>query len=77
MASEEKIKEIFAEAFEITKEEIHDDIAYNTYQPWDSLKHLQLVSMLEEELGIELDMDDIIDMSSYKKVREIVMKYLS
>jgi acyl carrier protein len=33
--------------------------------------------MLEEELGIELEMDDIIDMSSYKKVREITLKYLS
>jgi len=75
--NEDKIKKIFAEAFEIPEEEVHDDIAYNSYQPWDSLKHLQLVSMLEEELGIELEMDDIIDMSSYKKVREIVLKYLT
>lgn len=73
---EEKIKKIFADAFEIPEEEVNDDIAYNSYQPWDSLKHLQLVSMLEEELDIELEMDDIIDMSTYQKVREIVMKYL-
>lgn len=77
MMHEDKIKKIFAEAFEITEDEVHDDITYNSYQPWDSLKHLQLVSMLEEELGIELEMDDIIDMSSYKKVREIVLKYLT
>ena len=40
-------------------------------------KNLQFVAMLEEELGIEFEMDDIIDMSSYKKVREIVLKYLT
>lgn len=77
MTKEEQIKKIFADAFEISLLEVHDDIAYNSYQPWDSLKHLQLVSMYEEALDIELDMDDIIDMSSYKKVREIIMKYLS
>lgn len=75
--NEEKIKKIFADAFEISEEDVNDDIAYNSYKPWDSLKHLQLVSMLEEELDIELEMDDIIDMSTYQKVREIVMKYLS
>jgi len=77
MTKEEQIKKIFADAFEISVQEVHDDIAYNSYQPWDSLKHLQLVSMYEEALDIELDMDDIIDMSSYKRVHEIIMKYLS
>lgn len=76
MTNEDKIKKIFAEAFEISEKEVNDDIAYNSYLPWDSLKHLQLVAMYEEEFGIELEMDDIIDMSTYKKVREIVMKYL-
>lgn len=77
MTKEDQIKKIFAEAFEIPEEEVRDDIAYNSYRPWDSLKHLQLVSMFEEELDIELEMDDIIDMSSYQKVRDIVMQYLS
>ena len=76
MNKEDTIKKIFAEAFEIPEEQVNDDIAYNSFLPWDSLKHLQLVSMYEEELEIELEMDDIIDMSNYKKVREIIMKYL-
>ncbi len=77
MTDETHIRKIFAEAFGIPEEEIRDEIAYNSFQPWDSLKHLQLVSMYEEAFDIELEMDDIIDMSSYKKVREILLKYLS
>ena len=38
----------------------------------DSLNHLKFTARLEEEYDIDLDMDDIIDMSSVKRIKEIL-----
>lgn len=73
---ENTIKKIFCEVLGIPVEEVTDALAYNSYHQWDSLKHLQLVAMFEEKFEIEIDMDDIIAMENYGKVKEILHKYL-
>ncbi|ACM92125.1 hypothetical protein NAMH_1601 [Nautilia profundicola AmH] len=37
---------------------------------------MTLVAAIEDEFDIMLDTDDIIDMSSFAKAKEIVAKYL-
>ncbi|MFZ1127625.1 acyl carrier protein [Methanoregula sp.] len=74
---EDTIKNIFCEVLGIPVEEVTDTLAYNSCAQWDSLKHLQMVAMFEERFGIEIDMDDIIAMENYGKVREILHKYLT
>lgn len=76
MHENEQLLNIISEVFGLPVDQIIDDLAYNTFTPWDSLKHLQMVSMIEEEFGIELEMDDIIDMSTIAKVKEITTRYL-
>lgn len=71
----DKLLKILGEVFGLPQDQITDDIAYNSYQPWDSLKHLQMVAMIEETFEIELEMDDIIDMSTVGKIKEILEKY--
>jgi acyl carrier protein len=73
----DKAKKIFCETLGVSESEVSDDTAYNSFEPWDSLKHLRIVVNLEEEFGIDIDMDDVIDMSTFKKVREIVEKYIA
>jgi acyl carrier protein len=75
MYDKEKLLNILEEVFGLSKDQITNDIAYNSFQAWDSLKHLQMVAMMEEEFGIELEMDDIIDMSTVGKIKEILKKY--
>ena len=74
---ENTIKNIFCEVLGIPAEEVTDTLAYNSCVQWDSLKHLQLVAMFEEKFDIEIDMDDIIAMENYGKVKEILHKYLT
>ena len=71
-----KIKKIFCETLGVPESEVNDDTAYNSYEPWDSLKHLKFVAKFEEDFGIDIDMDDVIAMDTFKKVREIIKKYL-
>ena len=72
----DKIKKVFCDVLGVSESEISDETAYDSFEPWDSLKHLELVSKLEEELGIEIEMNDIIAMENFRKVKEIVQKYL-
>jgi acyl carrier protein len=72
---ENTIKNIFCEVMGIPAESVTDDLAYNSCEQWDSLKHLQMVAMFEESFDIEIEMDDIIAMETFGKVKEILKKY--
>jgi acyl carrier protein len=73
---EEKLKEAFAEALMIDKEVVTDTLQYNEIEEWDSVAHMSLIAEIEDKFEIMLDTDDIIDMSSYAKAKEIISKYL-
>ena len=72
--SREDLSKIFKKAF---GEEIKDieNLKYQEIIEWDSVGHMNLMSEIEEELGIELDIDDIIEFSSFEKGIEILSKY--
>ena len=40
-------------------------LKYQDIPTWDSIGHMALITTLEEKFEIELDIDDIIDFSSY------------
>jgi acyl carrier protein len=67
--------EIFSRALDIPVEEITDKLTYNTSVKWDSTAHLGLIAELEDSFGIVLEMDDILDMSSVAKAKEILARY--
>jgi acyl carrier protein len=73
---ENSIKNIFCEVLGLPADAVNDALAYNSCEQWDSLKHLQMVAMFEENFDIEIEMDDIIAMETFGKVKEILRKYL-
>lgn len=71
----EKLVAAFVEALQIKTAQVTDDLEYNSIKEWDSVAHMTLVAALEEQFDIMLDTDDIIDMSSVGKAKEILAKY--
>ena len=51
------------------------NLKYQSIDEWDSVGHMGLIAEIEEAFGIELEMDDVIDFSSYVKGKEILKKY--
>jgi acyl carrier protein len=72
----EKVKAIFCETLGVSAQDVNDETSYNSFEPWDSLKHLEFVAKFESEFGIDIDMDDVIAMEDFKKLKEIVQKYM-
>jgi acyl carrier protein len=70
----EKLKKAFNEALEIPLENIGDNLSYGS-ENWDSVAHLALVASIEIEFDIMFTSTDVIDMSSFKKAKEILEKY--
>lgn len=69
------IKRIFCEVLGVDESNVDDTTSYDSFRPWDSLKHLKLVSIYEDEFDIEFDMDDIIAMENFGLVKETIFKY--
>jgi acyl carrier protein len=69
------LEQVFATALSIDLARVRDDLKYGSTAEWDSLSHMALVAAIEKNYGIMLDVDDVIDMSSVEKAREILRKY--
>ena len=75
MENAEKLREIFANALEINKETVVDSLEYNSIPQWDSVAHMSLVAAIDDGFDIMMETDDVIDMSSFGKAKEILRKY--
>lgn len=62
------------EAFPITPNQL-ENLKYQDIAEWDSIGHMNLVASLEEEFSIEMEIDDITDISDYKKGMDILKRY--
>lgn len=75
MTNIEKYNKTFIETLGVSEENLNNNLIYQSVSAWDSVGHMGLMAMLEEEFDIMLDTDDIIDFSSYEKGKEILKKY--
>ncbi|HUX61241.1 MAG TPA: acyl carrier protein [Ignavibacteriaceae bacterium] len=69
----QKLIKTFTESLEIEPEIVTDELSYGS-SSWDSIAHLALVASIEIEFDIMLSSDEVIDMSSFKKAKEILGK---
>ena len=74
MTNLEKYNNVFMENLQITEDKLVG-LTYQSVELWDSVGHMSLVAALEDEFEIMIDTDDIIDLSSYEKGKEILAKY--
>ena len=75
MSTATKYSEIFKTALNIGDDKLNENLKYNEIEEWDSIGHMTLIAALEEEYKINLETDDIIEFSSFKKGMSILKKY--
>ena len=72
MDNKTKYKQAFIDALLIDESILKRNLEYNEITEWDSIGHMSLVAELEDKFDIMMEMDDIIEMSSYEKGTEIL-----
>ena len=70
---EDKIKEIMAIVLKIQINDINENSSQDNLESWDSLKHMQLIVALEEEFDVDFDDTNLIEMQSFKLIKNTLL----
>jgi acyl carrier protein len=73
MTNIEKYNESFMTSLQVGEEQL-GSLSYQSVEGWDSVGHMNLIAVLEETFDIMMETDDIIDLSSYERGKEILVK---
>jgi len=74
VANLQKYNKAFMDTFQIGEDKLKS-LKYNEIETWDSVGHMTLIAAVDEQFNITLSTDDIIDLSSYQKGKDILRKY--
>lgn len=75
MENIEKYNDAFMQVFGAKAEELNDNYGKETVDEWDSVHQLSLVAQFEDAYDIMFDPEDIMDLTSYAKGKELLKKY--
>ena len=64
--------EVFASVMEMDHSEISADTNPENCDKWDSLSHVQLISLLEKQFGIEIGPEEGIELENVKLICDFV-----
>jgi acyl carrier protein len=56
--------------------EFRDDFSMDSLPKWDSLKHVELLTEIEEHFDIDIELQDIMKMTSVSAIKQVLTKYL-
>lgn len=72
---ESKVFKAFMSILSLQDDVNRAELKYNEFPGWDSVAHMTLIAELEDVFDCMMDMQDILDMSSFDKALEIMTKY--
>lgn len=67
-----RLAEVLAEVFGLRVPEIQHTLKKSEVGTWDSLKQMDLVTSLEREYGVALDIPDIVRMTSVASIMDVL-----
>lgn len=71
----EKYNNAFIEVFGVEDSALGSNFNKDSVDGWDSVHQLNIIALLEESFDIMLDPEDIMELTSYEKGKELMAKY--
>ncbi len=71
MTNLEKYDKAFIDAFNVAAEDL-PNLKYQDIAAWDSVGHMSLMANIEDSFDIMMEVEDIMDFSSYAHGKEIL-----
>lgn len=75
MENLEKYNKAFIDVFGAKTEELNEYYGKESVDEWDSVHQLSLIAEFEEAFDIMFDPEDIMEMTSYAKGKDLLKKY--
>ena len=73
---EERVREIFAAILQLPPEKIVLGLSPDDCEQWDSLHHIHLVNAINETLGVDLTVEQQIEMLTFDLAVEVAKEAL-
>lgn len=75
MSNIEKYNNAFVEVFGVEESLLGANFNKDSVDGWDSVHQLNIIALLEESFDIMFDPEDIMELTSYEKGKELMAKY--
>ena len=75
MEQKEKFYQLISETFAIDKDDIKDECVPDDIGNWTSITHMELIAKFDQEFGVNLDVDEVTEMDSIGRMKEILQKH--
>ena len=69
---DQRLQQIFREAFENNKLTLSDSLSPETLPTWDSLGHVKLITGCEEEFGVKFTIEETVESNSVGKLKSVL-----
>ncbi|WP_320068620.1 acyl carrier protein [Micromonospora sp. RTGN7] len=66
MTLNDRLRTVFQDALELPEGTDVENLNYRGIEQWDSLGHMTLIAAIEDEFDVQLETEQVIDMSSFK-----------
>lgn len=66
------LRELIAQSFGIHRDEVTQDLAYQSIPEWDSFAHVKLMLNIESHLGIKIDDQALVSLRTVRAIEEFV-----
>ena len=74
---EQRLESVFATVFPDLSPEQIKSASQDSVQAWDSVAAITLINLIEEEFEIEMDFDQVADLTSFAAIAEYLKGRLS
>lgn len=71
----DRLKHAFLAALGVPANTDFEGLDFKNTDKWDSLAHMQLILEIEREFNVSLSDDDVLDVVSYRRAKEILGKH--
>jgi acyl carrier protein len=75
MGLRDRLRDIFVGSLGLDTAADVESLRYRDIPQWDSLGHMGLVAAIEREFDIQLDTDQVIDLSSFEAAEAMLRKF--
>jgi acyl carrier protein len=76
-AEEVRLKQIFAELFELDPSTIDGTTSVDNVERWDSLQHISMIVSVEQEFGVRFSEEEMAELLNYERVRAALARKLA
>ena len=72
MTTLSRVANVFNQAFAVPAEDITRTTVPDDVPKWDSIGHMNMVSVLEKEFGLQFEVDEIMEMATVQNILDIL-----